>query len=37
VDWDWYDPDKVPQPVFQATQVMLDAYKNGTNFRDIHV
>jgi 8-oxo-dGTP diphosphatase len=37
VDWDWYELDKVPQPVFMATQVMLDAYRNRTNFKDIDV
>jgi 8-oxo-dGTP diphosphatase len=35
VDWNWYEIDKLPQPIFKATELMVDAYLKGYNFHDI--
>ena len=34
VDWQWYDLDKLPKPLFVPTAQMVGAYKNKTNFLD---
>lgn len=32
--WDWYDMDKLPQPLFSTVETYLEAYKTGRNFWD---
>jgi len=33
-EWQWYDLDNLPSPVFYPAQVMIEAYKNNKNFYD---
>jgi 8-oxo-dGTP diphosphatase len=33
-DWDWYDIDNLPSPIFLPTQIIIDSYKTGTNYYD---
>ena len=33
-DWDWYDLDKLPKPLFALLANSLDALKTGKNFYD---
>jgi 8-oxo-dGTP diphosphatase len=32
--WDWYDIDNLPSPLFLATEITIDSYKNGIPYRD---
>lgn len=32
--WDWYDLDALPQPMFVACDMAIDAYKTGKTFMD---
>ncbi len=32
--WDWYDPDKLPQPLFSTLPSYFEAQKTGKNFFD---
>ncbi len=34
VNWEWYDLDKLPSPLFGPTKIMIEAYKNKNNFID---
>lgn len=34
VSWGWYALDRLPSPLFVPTQAMIEAYRNGTNYRD---
>lgn len=33
-EWQWYDLDNLPSPIFYASEVMIDAYKNNKNYYD---
>ncbi|HLP86519.1 MAG TPA: NUDIX domain-containing protein [Candidatus Paceibacterota bacterium] len=33
-NWQWYDLDKLPEPLFYPTKVLIDAYKTGKNYYD---
>lgn len=33
-DWDWYDLDNLPDPIFLPTKILIDSYKTGKNFYD---
>ena len=33
-DWQWYDIDKPPSPLFYPSQVLIDSYKTGKNYYD---
>jgi 8-oxo-dGTP diphosphatase len=33
-DWNWYDLDNLPAPLFKFAQLSVDAYKSGTNYYD---
>lgn len=33
-DWDWYDLDKVPSPLFEMVRLSFEAYKTGQNYFD---
>lgn len=32
--WDWYDMEKLPQPLFSTIPTYIEAYKTGRNFWD---
>lgn len=32
--WDWYDLDKLPEPLFETVKTFLKALKTGKNFFD---
>jgi 8-oxo-dGTP diphosphatase len=32
VSWDWYSPDKMPNPLFGCVQNYIEAYKTGKNY-----
>ncbi len=32
--WGWYDLDKLPEPLFEASKIMIDAYKDKRSFLD---
>lgn len=32
--WDWYDLDKLPEPIFYPTSITIDSFKTGKNFYD---
>lgn len=32
--WDWYDIDKLPQPLFSTIPSYIEAYKTGRNYWD---
>ena len=34
VNWEWYDLNELPEPLFIPTKIMIDAYKNKINFLD---
>ena len=34
VNWEWYDLNNLPEPLFGPTKIMIDAYKNKKNFID---
>lgn len=33
-NWDWYDIDNPPEPLFGSSRLYLEAYKTGRNFWD---
>ncbi len=33
-DWDWYDINNLPSPIFYPAEVMFDSYKTGKNYYD---
>ncbi len=33
-NWDWYDMNNLPEPLYVPTKMMIDAYNNKTNFLD---
>lgn len=33
-EWQWYDMDKLPEPLFVPTQITIDSYKMGKNYYD---
>ena len=34
VDWQWYDLDNLPEPLFTQTALCITSYKTGNNFYD---
>jgi len=32
--WDWYDADKLPEPLFSTIPTYFEAYETGRNFWD---
>jgi len=34
IDWNWYELDKLPSPLFKFCEFSLDSYKTGKNFYD---
>jgi len=34
-DWDWYDLNNLPSPIFYPAEVIFDSYKSGKNYFDI--
>lgn len=32
--WGWYDLDNLPKPLFLASEITIEAYKSGKNFKD---
>ncbi len=32
--WDWYDLDKLPEPIFEMTRIAIDNLKTGENYFD---
>ncbi len=35
--WDWYDLDNLPTPLFAGSQLCVDAYKQGFNYKDADI
>jgi 8-oxo-dGTP diphosphatase len=33
-NWQWYDLDKLPAPLFYPTELMINLYKKGENYYD---
>lgn len=33
-DWNWYDLDNLPTPLFKFVELSLDSYKSGKNYYD---
>jgi 8-oxo-dGTP diphosphatase len=33
-EWDWYDFDDLPVPIFYPTQIVIEAYKSGEKYYD---
>jgi 8-oxo-dGTP diphosphatase len=33
-EWQWYDLNNLPTPIFYPAQILIDAYNNGVNFYD---
>ena len=33
--WNWYDLDKLPQPLFKTGKLAIDSFKAGTKYFDI--
>lgn len=33
--WDWYEIDKLPEPMFKMCKIAIDAYRTGKNYYDI--
>lgn len=33
-NWDWYEQDNLPEPIFLPTSIIIDSYKTGKNFYD---
>jgi len=33
--WDWYEIDKLPQPMFEMAKLAIDSYRRGVNYYDI--
>lgn len=34
VDWGWYEPDALPEPMYGPSRKLFDAYRRGINFID---
>lgn len=32
VDWQWYDLDNLPQPIFLGTKIIIDSFKSGQHY-----
>ena len=32
--WDWYELEKLPQPLFHMCELVIDSYKTGKNYYD---
>jgi 8-oxo-dGTP diphosphatase len=32
--WDWYDPDNLPNPIFETCRQSVECYRTGNNFID---
>ena len=32
--WNWYDLNKLPEPLFEPSKIMIEAYKNKKSFLD---
>jgi 8-oxo-dGTP diphosphatase len=32
VDWQWYDLDNLPQPIFLASKIIIDSFKSQQNY-----
>lgn len=35
--WNWYEIDKLPQPMFEMCKIAIDSYRTGINYYDIPV
>jgi len=33
--WNWYEIDKLPQPMFEMCKMAIDSYRTGVNYYDI--
>ena len=33
--WNWYNVDELPQPLFRATELMIESYKSGKYYSDL--
>lgn len=33
-DWNWYDLENLPSPLFEPTAILIDSYKTGKNYYD---
>jgi 8-oxo-dGTP diphosphatase len=33
--WDWYEMDKLPQPLFETCKLAIDSFRTGTNYYGI--
>jgi len=33
-EWNWYDINNLPEPIFLPTAILIDSYKTGKNFYD---
>ncbi|MCX6790614.1 MAG: NUDIX domain-containing protein [Candidatus Gribaldobacteria bacterium] len=31
-DWQWYDLDNLPQPIFLASKIIIDSYQSGQQY-----
>lgn len=34
-NWDWYDPNNLPEPMFPPSKGIIDAWKSGKSFNEI--
>ncbi len=34
LDWDWYDLDALPSPMYEPSRMVIDAYRQGIAFID---
>ncbi len=34
-NWDWYDLNKLPEPIFEFCKLSIDSYKTGKNYFDL--
>ena len=33
-EWEWYDMNNLPEPLFVPTKLLIDSYKTGKNYYD---
>jgi len=33
-EWNWYDIDNLPSPIFLPTQILINSFKTGKNYYD---
>jgi len=33
-NWDWYDLNNLPEPIFKPANIMVESYKTGENYYD---